>query len=84
MATRENPRVLQVDDDKDLLQLICHKAACMSPLAVQAFHRDEKPRSPNRNMPEPLTLSGANTKEFPILSTFLVSASPRVSPRSTS
>jgi hypothetical protein len=30
-------------------------------------HCDEKHRSPNRNMPEPLTFRGTDTKEFPIL-----------------
>jgi exodeoxyribonuclease III len=32
-------------------------------------HCDEKHRSPNRNMPEPLTFRGADAKEFPILLT---------------
>jgi hypothetical protein len=31
-------------------------------------HCDEKHRSPNRNMPEPLTFRGTDAKEFPILS----------------
>jgi len=30
-------------------------------------HCDEKHRSPNRNMPEPLTFRGTDAKEFPIV-----------------
>jgi hypothetical protein len=30
-------------------------------------HCDEKHRSANRNMPEPLTFRGTDAKEFPIL-----------------
>jgi hypothetical protein len=35
--------------------------------ATSMNHCDEKHRSPNRNMPEPLTFRGTDAKEFPIL-----------------
>jgi hypothetical protein len=44
---------------------ICHKAAYAALGSRNHDHCDEKHRSPNRNMPEPLTFRGTDAKEFP-------------------
>jgi hypothetical protein len=53
------------DDGKPILEVLPEPPG--SKFRGDVLHCDEKHRSPNRNMPEPLTLRGTDAKEFPIL-----------------